>query len=150
MQEFTSGQMKYAFGLFLLFCASIFMSCEELNYWMSGRTTAATIVDRQLVTVRGRRFSEKEQLRIGYKFTDAEGLKREGYWLRDPDDCGIPTEPKVEIEYLRGQFGRSRIAGDRQWTWPILMLGIPLGVAAWCWVYVRRETSRPLTGKRAQ
>lgn len=148
MQEFTSGQLKYAFGLFLLFCMSIFMSCEELNYAMSGRTTAATIIDRQLVTVREGRFSEKEKLRVGYRFTDAEGLKREGYWLHEPDDPAIPMEQQVQIEYLRGQFGRSRIAGDRQWTWLVLMIAIPIGVSTWCWVYVRQETSRPLSSKR--
>lgn len=147
MQEFTSGQLKYAFGLFLLFCMSVFMSCEELSYFMSGKTTEATIFDRQMVTVRGRRFSEKEKLRVGYRFTDAEGLKREGYWLHDPDDPAIPAQQQVQIEYLRGQFGRSRMAGDRQWTWLVLMLAIPLGVAAWCWVYVRGETSRRLSSR---
>lgn len=149
MQEFSTSQIRMAFFAFLLFCVSIFMSCREVSYMFWGRTIEADLTDRGIVRVPQRRGSV-EKMRLGYRFVDPDGHKREGYQLYEPDEANVPQGPKVSVEYLSGQHGASRLAGRRQWFWPIVMVGLPIGVVVRSIVYVKRETRRPHPGGRGR
>jgi hypothetical protein len=150
MEEFSLRQIRFAFLALLLFCVSIFMSCREVSYAIWGRTIDAAVTDRGIVNIPGRYGSTTEKSRLGYRFVDADGLKREGYQLYAPDDAEVPQGMSVPVEYLSGQYGPSRLAGRREWTWPTLMFGMPIAAVVWSIVYVKSATARPLQIARSR
>ncbi|MBI5864979.1 MAG: hypothetical protein HZB38_10830 [Planctomycetes bacterium] len=147
MESFSTRQVRFALAVFGLFCLSVFKSCREVNYWIAGETAEARITGQQLVQVSSR-YRSSEQLRVDYQFVDAAGLKRQDSALLDPDDPHVPSGGTVSVEYLAGVYAPSRVAGTHEWTWPVLMFGMPIGAALWAIAYVKIQTARETIRRR--
>ncbi len=145
METFSTRQIRMAIGVFVFFCMSAFMSCREISYSIWGQTADAQITDRGLVEVRNRR-STTTKMRLAYRFTDADGMKREGYLLFDPEG-EIPDGITLPVQYLAGKDGPSRLAGRPEWTWPILFVGSIVVAIVWAVTTVRKATSGARRGR---
>lgn len=145
MESLSLRQVRIAIGVFVLFCVSAFMSCREISYAFWGQTVEAQITDRELVEVRKRR-GTTTKMRLDYKFVDSDGLKRNGHVLFDPEG-EIPDGLTLPVQYLAGETGPSRIAGQPEWTWPIVFFGSIVGVIVWAIVTVRNATGGARPGR---
>ncbi len=145
MEPLSLRQLRFAIGVFVLFCVSAFMSCREISYAFWGRTAEAQITDRELVEVRNRR-STTTKMRLDYNFVDSDGLKRDGHVLFDPDG-EIPEGFTLPVQYLSGATGPSRMAGRPEWTWPIVFFASIIGVIVWAIVTGRNATGGARPGR---
>jgi hypothetical protein len=92
-----------------LFFASAFVTIGELRYAVWGKTTTAEFRGTYPHTDK---HGETYQLSVRYRFKDDDGQKQKGHDFVALD-WKPPTDGKLRIEYVPGQFGKSRLAGNR-------------------------------------
>ena len=117
--EAETAKFKVMLVVAIIFLISAFLAWRELKYMMFAEEADAKIVRVYQFEEVGRRGRVREKLAIEYKFTDAET----GAVRTETDTFPISTPPPkgktVQVEYLEGAEGRSRVAGHDQkiWLW---------------------------------
>ena len=106
--EHEAWKVKVFLAVILAFIVSWYMSCEELKYVRSAKTTDAT-VDRVFEKGVGRGRTSKA---VAYSYRRADGQTWHADTLVD-DDYVIPTSGKMAIEYIDDD---SRPVGTRNWA----------------------------------
>lgn len=104
------------------FVISGWYSFNELKYFLWSHTVTATVTRTYEFTVPTRHGQSGPRLGIEYEFTDADGETR-----HDKDWVPLPSEVRgqagVDIQYLPGPEGDSRLAANRSVIGPVFFVG---------------------------
>ncbi|MBX3438532.1 MAG: hypothetical protein KF861_13655 [Planctomycetaceae bacterium] len=130
------------------FIISGWYSFRELNYLLRGRSVEAEVTRMYEYTVPTRHGPSKPRLGIEYRFTDADGQSREDKdWV--PVSRGLHGRATVEVQYLPGPEGDSRLAANRSILGPAVFLAclafVVLGL-----MRLIREANAPIPRRRSQ
>lgn len=107
-------------GCAVILLFSAYTTYVETRYLLAGRTASAAITDVSEMKGAGR--NAEPFIRVKYTFTDVDGSSR-----KESDDMArswsVPPTPAINVQYVSGKAGWSRIAGhDRLWmTAPFLI-----------------------------
>ncbi len=128
------------------FLISGWYSFNELKYALKSTTVTATVTRTYEFTVPTRHGQSGPRLGIEYTFTDTEVVSRQ-----DKDWVPLPSklrgEPGVDVQYLPGENGDSRLAVNRSVLGPLFFLG-SLAFLAFSLVRLIREANAPIPRKR--
>ncbi|HVT79743.1 MAG TPA: hypothetical protein VHM90_03725 [Phycisphaerae bacterium] len=106
-------KIKIVFGIVCLLFVSLFMSCQEMRYMISGKTADANATTR--VQMDQRRDGSKFQKRVlGYTYDD-NGTQRQHYMDVPMDWDGIQNGA-VKVQYIPGR-DQSRLLGQTNLFW---------------------------------
>lgn len=124
-------QFRLLLGAVVLFIASAYVCVRELRYLVSGKRAQGVFVEAFTKTTRGRYGSTSESRQVRYRFDDPAmaGVLVEDRWgtvkpateqrteTDDVDDDWTPpASGTLEVQYLAGSSGSSRLAGNaRAW-----------------------------------
>ena len=105
----------------LTFLLSAYISCEEFKYAISGRDAVATI-ERTVKanTTRGR--ATVKVIGVRYSFVEEDGTAREDK-MNMPVDWTPPADMQLQVQYVPGKPGMSRLAGEHQYVAVTICLG---------------------------
>ncbi|MBX3379696.1 MAG: hypothetical protein KF805_06350 [Phycisphaeraceae bacterium] len=107
-------QVGLVVGCVVVLLFSAYTTYAEARYMLAGRTASAALVGVQEVRP-GRRETDPVYLRVDYAFTEPDGSNRAESDLM-PTDWPVPPGNIVNVQYLVGKNGWSRISGhDRLW-----------------------------------
>ena len=106
----------------VVFLISAFFSWREMTYAISGKEVDASLVRVYETTERGRRGRTIHKLAVEYEFKGSDGVVR-----KESDTISVdaprPAGPTVAVQYLDGEAGRSRLAGNTQKFWLMIFFG---------------------------
>jgi hypothetical protein len=109
---------KIILAIFLLFFVSMVMSCQELRYMVSGKTTDASLNTRLEYSQRnGGKYVKRV---AGYSFEDS-GKNRQRYF-DVPFDWSHAEDKSIKVQYIPGSE-RSRVYGDSNKGWVAVFVG---------------------------
>ncbi len=110
------------FVVFGLFIASAVVSCNEVRYTVSGKTTDVPVDKMFKVTTRDRSGDTSDRVRVNYTILEPGGQKRiesdsvSLEWFEQQRDRLIHEGNKgattVSVQYLPGSEGSSRLVGN--------------------------------------
>ncbi len=117
--------MTLIVGVILLIVCTV-ASCSEIQYAATGRIATAQVLRMVEVEHHSRRGGFYTTLEVSYRFEDGS-LKRaeqdgvEPDWFADHPGGIAPDSTTVQVQYLPGAEGRSRLEGHTRW-WLIIPL----------------------------
>ena len=122
LREWWLGRqkMKFVLTIIALVLISLFMSCQELHYMVSGKTADATMNSRV------ENFENRMRRVVGYNYMD-RGEARQKF-VEVPMDWPGVGQPTVKVQYIPGS-DTSRLYGQTNMVWVIIFF-ISLAVAA--------------------
>lgn len=102
-----------------------YMSLDDLHYWWSGQTARARVTDFMAVNTR----LPEEGANVWYEFANPRNqrLVRTSASVPWSDRAKYPRGREMDIEYIPGEFLKSRMRQTGSRWWPILFA---LGAAA--------------------
>ena len=111
-----------------VFIVSMFVSCSELKYQVYGKSTDAKLVKVSPILETGRRGRGRDALALDYQFTDTDGQVRneEVTVSKDwqPPEVGESGLRTIQVQYIPGSPGDSRLTGKENWVTVLVFLGI--------------------------
>lgn len=108
----------------IAFFISMFASCSEMKYQLWGKTTTAELL--KVTKVQESRRSHS--LALDYQFTDADGQVRKEEdrvstsWV--PPAAPEGQRPTIQVDYIPGSPGTSRLDGQSNIVFVIIFLAI--------------------------
>jgi hypothetical protein len=136
--------LAYGIGFFL-FTGCI--SCTEFDYYRHGRIAIATASSHMDIGPKCRQYNF-----LDYQFVDADGNLRKNSVLADRS-WPVGQSGKVEVEYLPGASGSSRLARHRNWGCLVVFgTSIVLAVVGsiWFWVVMYRAANHTRPRRRGR
>lgn len=119
-------------GLIILFLISVVQSCTELKQSLWGLEATASITQ-----VRPSQY-EKDEVYLSMTTTDEDGkYQRINRTIRDRHGP-FTVGDELKLVYFRGAIKRARLATERSFKWPIIMLIMVGAVVVWSLVTYRR------------
>lgn len=130
-------------GMALLLVISLVGSCNELKFALSGKVTTARIFKTYDATNDG-----VVSHVVMYRFVDDAGEEQKEGFLEDPAGT-FPLGSTVRVEYIRR---RSRLVGQRELIWPVILASsLTIGALASIPLVIdARRGSRELAHSRAK
>ncbi len=141
MQE-EAFKLKRLLALGVLLLISGCYSWGEIEYLAWGRTAEAEVASARVEQYRTRRSGTVERLVVKYVFTDVDGTRRTESMAFDPDTP--PPVGLIEVEYISGRNGSSRLPGDVRW-WSVILFGAAIVAFAIFLVMMHRRANRTPT-----
>ncbi len=130
----------------IAFVISGWYSFNELKYTLKSTTVTATVTRTYEFTVQTRHGRSGPRLGIEYEFTDDDGVTRNDKdWVRLPSE--LRGEPGVEVQYLPGEDGDSRLAANRSILGPLFFAG-SIAFLVFSLVRLIREANAPIPRRR--
>lgn len=130
----------------IAFVISAWYSFNELTYALKGTTVTATVMRTYEFTVPTRYGQSAPRLGVEYAFTDADGdLRQDKDWVPLPSQ--LRGEPGVEVQYLPGPDGDSRLAANRSIIGPTFFVGCVAFLIV-SLVQLIREANAPIPRRR--
>ncbi len=108
----------------IAFFVSMFASCSEMKYQLWGKTTTAQLLKVTKVTESRRSKSQA----LDYQFTDVDGQVRKEEdrvstsWV--PPTAVDGQRPTIQVDYIPGSPGTSRLDGRSNFVFVIIFLAI--------------------------
>ncbi|MBI2191300.1 MAG: hypothetical protein HYU36_04880 [Planctomycetes bacterium] len=119
------GRFKKAIYVFLLFCVSLWGSCQEIRFSLKGRTSAGEL--KKTYDTTGRRMRPMVAATYEFKAEDSR-----------PYTCTIKVDPSAatslqkteEVIYLPSDPKTNELVSHRAWIWPLMaLILLAIGVA---------------------
>ncbi len=129
--EYHPNAIKAGLFVFLMFCVSMYKSCESLQYMFKGKTATARVT--QVTEATSSRGNRHIGYTVTYVFVNDNTRKAAKHWTRvglDEGDDYVPGQ-EVQIEYLGYEHLSSRIVGTGNTFWLMLFGGVCLAVVGW-------------------
>lgn len=114
----SAFKTRLVLGIFALFFISMFMSCTELRYMVSGKTVdgyASTRVEKR--EENGQSYTVRV---MGYTYVD--GDKNQQRYFDVPLDWPGANTKQVKVQYIPGR-DISRLQGEHNYGWVALFFG---------------------------
>ena len=124
LQEFsdwykTRLQYRAVITLFILFFVSMLMSCQELQYMVSGKTVNAVCAVQPVKTVEHGQV--QQHLMATFTFPENNDVRHERLDL--PMDWPDAGKERVMLQYIPGKEGMARLVGQHNYGWVAIFFG---------------------------
>lgn len=147
----SAREIRWLFVIVGLYIGGWIFSTTELRYWWSGRYATATMLSREEYEV-GRSERPVRMVALTYAFRDEEtGKDREESQNLRLGTLTDYADPQVEIQYLPGVEGRSRIPSPTNRYFSVVFLvfnAVVAGIAFWGWRLMKADTWAFKPGRR--
>ena len=107
------AKFKSALVVFVVFCLSLFKSCEEIKYSLSGKSATGEM--QKTFDSTGRRM--RPMAGVVYEFRDEDG-KRHTCTIKVSPSAASEIQKSEEIIYMPSNPKINQLARTRSWLWP--------------------------------
>lgn len=116
MDDWTDrAKLRIGLVVVVVVLTSAYLSCVEVKYAIWGKTADAEITRTFEFTEYHRHGLSEEKLAVQYHFREQDGTDRKEVMNRSAN-WQVPADNRLRIQYLPGEGGAARPAGERSYV----------------------------------